>query len=308
MFSCLTEGDGGRKKKPLQFTTTGELFTDEADALEKLRQDEISSKPAVPNKQENTKAVPVTNIPSTSAQILFTGNIVKNTPPAALARPNPKTELEIDIIKRQNDHPSKKKDIFKAVFDSSSEDESNDVALQNEQSNKAEAMSTILADLEEGEKLKATKVTATLINLTQTAEQLNILRNNSPPRGVFAALKIPPKVPSKIIIAASPKETNDAANNSDVYGPSLPGLPNLPQSQLKLTQPTSLADKIIFTPKIKPKPKVEDSSSSGSSEEDEWIEKSHKTRKAAKKDKKNKKDKKKHKKKKKVKKEKKKGK
>uniref|UniRef100_T1GJ47 Uncharacterized protein n=1 Tax=Megaselia scalaris TaxID=36166 RepID=T1GJ47_MEGSC len=79
----------------------------------------------------------------------------------------PKTELEVKIEERKDQHPAEKKDLFKAIFDDSEDDEEDD-----------------------DEKVPENKPVPPeiLSALTKPAAEVNLLRNTSPPRGIFAAL------------------------------------------------------------------------------------------------------------------------
>ncbi|XP_055908072.1 G patch domain-containing protein 1 homolog [Eupeodes corollae] len=85
-----------------------------------------------------------------------------------------KTELELRIEESKHKHPSEKKDLFKSIFDSSSEDETS----------------------QDGEKEVDTEVvipTEIADSLVKPSVPMNILRNHSPPRGIFAALFAKPE-------------------------------------------------------------------------------------------------------------------
>lgn len=114
--------------------------------------------------------------------------------------------MEQKILDVQHEHPSEKKDIFKAIFDDSSDDE-NDSPIQI-----TESLTSIHSEKISGQFL-----------LPPEKEKINVLRNTSPPRGIFANLLS--------------RETNTTNKNSeneltkiigpidilpDSYGPVLP--------------------------------------------------------------------------------------
>lgn len=172
------------------------------------------------------------------------------TKPSSTFKPTPivpKTELELSIQQRATTHPSEKKDIYKAIFESSDEE----------------------AEDEETQEPAITPPPAPFIP-SRLAEDVNILRNTSPPRGIFAGLsnnkatrKSPspqPKDDDGQVAAAEP----DSIDN--LYGPSLP----------LTTRPLAAsASAPLFVP---PKRRRHISTSSESShrssdDEDEWVAK-----------------------------------
>lgn len=152
----------------------------------------------------------------------------------------PKTELELSIHQHEKSHPSEKKDIYKAIFESS--DEESD-------------------DEKEHETVPVT--TPAPFVPSRLAEDVNILRNNSPPRGIFAGLSnkqrkspSPQPVPNQPVSAEE-----DTLNN--LYGPSLP-------MQLPLSRPLAATSS---APLFVPLKRRHISTSSDSSESDEWVAK-----------------------------------
>lgn len=146
-------------------------------------------------------------------------------PKAAIRKPlKPKTELEQKILETQDEHPSKKKDLFKAIFDSDSDndDDENENEEKNESGNKSEPV------------LKAQLSTMAIVDavyssipddafMPKSAKEINVLRNTSPPRGIFKSLA--EMEPSRKL-----KVTTDTHNDTpcesnpipDTYGPHLP--------------------------------------------------------------------------------------
>lgn len=83
-----------------------------------------------------------------------------------------KTELEIKVQENINKPPAEKKDLFKAIFDSSGESEEENTPEEETQDERKKRIVEAL-------------------NLNQSAGEINLLRNTSPPRGIFANLFTP---------------------------------------------------------------------------------------------------------------------
>lgn len=141
-------------------------------------------------------------------------------------RNKPKTELEIKIIEAKDEHPSKKKDIFKAIFDSDSESDESEADESSEN-----APFDVVASL-----TKPSSSTSAIYSQLpdeafrpKSAREINILRNTSPPRGIFSGLirKMEPSnlTKSTELVSSDKKSTatvDDNVEASDAYGPSLP--------------------------------------------------------------------------------------
>lgn len=205
-----------------------------------------------------------------------------NATPAAddskvIKKVKPKTELEMKIIEAQDEHPSKKKDIFKAIFDSDSESDDEDAS---EPTNGTELKAAVNADVMDSLLKPSTSSLYTPLPdvafRPKSAREINILRNTSPPRGIFSSLTMKPPPP----VEKSP--TKDEVPDS--YGPSLPPMrastskheytvPKISQSSVaSITLGTNSDYKVVY--------------------EEKWIEKSDEKEKKSKKEKKEKKSKK----------------
>lgn len=155
----------------------------------------------------------------------------------------PKTELELSIHKREKSHPSEKKDIYKAIFESSDEESEDEEAINTPNSNPAPYVPPRLA------------------------EDVNILRNTSPPRGIFAGLSnrhrnSPPEPTPNAI------ERIECDSQNGLYGPSLPvQLASRPLIAASASTPP------LFVMALK---RRHISTSSESSQSDEWIAKDDK--------------------------------
>lgn len=148
-----------------------------------------------------------------------------------IKRNKPKTELEMKIIEAKDEHPSKKKDIFKAIFDSDSESDESE----------ADETSTTDAHVMASLTKPSSSTSAIYSHLPddafrpKSAREINILRNTSPPRGIFSGLikKVEPSNLSKSTetVSSDKKSTateKDNVETPDAYGPCLP--PSKPSS------------------------------------------------------------------------------
>nr|XP_040233027.2 G patch domain-containing protein 1 homolog [Anopheles coluzzii] len=98
-----------------------------------------------------------------------------------------RTELEEKVLEAANKKPEEKRDLFKSIFCSSDEEEQEDEQSKNQQPSKpadGPAAPSGSAALTDEEKLKMVDSFVSI----KPACQLNILRNNSPPRGIFKNL------------------------------------------------------------------------------------------------------------------------
>ncbi|XP_050081413.1 G patch domain-containing protein 1 homolog [Anopheles maculipalpis] len=91
------------------------------------------------------------------------------------------TELEAKVLEATNKKPEEKRDLFKSIFCSSDEEE--DDHKEDDGGSKPPATRPI-GTLTDEEKLKMVDSFVAI----KPASQLNILRNNSPPRGIFKTL------------------------------------------------------------------------------------------------------------------------
>lgn len=202
LFSCLTND---KDKKPLKFTSTGEFLQDNENEAAKQSQQKIRKCSTATNSQ-----IVSTSLRNDSNDIELIKPLVKGKLPVKivpLTKENkPKTVLEQKILDVQHEHPSEKKDIFKAIFDDSSNDEDEDPIeiTQNSQS------------------LNSEKISGQFL-LPPEKEKINVLRNTSPPRGIFSNLLskeisvLNKNIPKEIIKIVEPNEISP-----DSYGPTLP--------------------------------------------------------------------------------------
>lgn len=171
---------------------------------------------------------------------IIPATVVSPTVSQPVVQTKPKTELELKIEERKDQHPSEKKDIFKAIFDDSEEEEEDEVSVKP----------PISSDI--------------ITSLTKPAAEVNLLRNTSPPRGIFAAL-FNQKPKEKTEVAEEKKAEVLPELAPDQYGPKLPE-----KLQKQPTQSSKLDDKLLRLLKE-------------SSKEEEWVEKNTSEKKVKKK-------------------------
>lgn len=287
LFSCLMEGNEATMKKPLQFHKTDDTYEGEENELIKMKQRDRDAILQAQGNRANVVIPPTSSTPIVAASV--TSSIPSKSVPvvAVTKRAQPKTEFELNIEKRQNEHPSKKKDIFKAVFDSSSdEEEIDDVQTENRVAANETGTSDESTTIKESAAISRARATIAMI-LSQSAEEVNILRNTSPPRGLFAGMLRKPnetapktEVNKQTVASMETESPSDAPSNSDTYGPSLPSI-----TESTLAKRSS-SPKMIFNPKVSKKITKQ-------TIDDEWVEKDSSNSKSTKKDKKHKKEKKK---------------
>lgn len=202
----------------------------------------------------------------------------------------PKTDLEKKAVDAIDEHPSKKIDLFRAIFDSDSESDEDDNNTNTDAL--AESTKEFIASL--GKPLVASATPTLRAHLPdnpfapKSAKELNILRNTSPPRGIFRSLIDTNDLMAKARAADAEQKEKEIMQHKvisiedDAYGPSLPP-PNITDVKNKSTDrhaavstSTQILDSYIHF-------------------DDEWVEKSRPSERPSKKSKKEKKDKKEHK-------------
>uniref|UniRef100_A0A182MKK9 G-patch domain-containing protein n=1 Tax=Anopheles culicifacies TaxID=139723 RepID=A0A182MKK9_9DIPT len=91
-----------------------------------------------------------------------------------------RTELEVKVLEATNKKPEEKRDLFKSIFCSSDEEDEDQI----QSTNPTGTPSSVPNVLTDEEKLKMVDSFVAI----KPASQMNILRNNSPPRGIFKNL------------------------------------------------------------------------------------------------------------------------
>ncbi|XP_030372510.1 G patch domain-containing protein 1 homolog [Scaptodrosophila lebanonensis] len=169
---------------------------------------------------------------------------IKHSPALSITKPTfvPKTALEQAVEASKNKHISEKTDLFKSIFDDSDEEEATPAMAQTAPEDRLAEMKAALG-----------------LPGSSNAAAVNLLRNNSPPRGVFAAFftepatdepkSVPKKAPkfepipgNQLKIAYKSREErlkNDKElAMADVPAENLYG-PRLPTPQATTTSPTT---------------------------------------------------------------------
>lgn len=155
------------KERPLTTSNTTE------QKEEKLENSRINTKELfqkeVQKEMARVASPDVIAVPSTSREI--SARVTLQTSKPKPREDGPKTDLERKIEETRFVHPSEKKDLFKAIFESSDE----------EGDDQTEPTKDILVKA-------AHQANSVDTILHKSASEINILRNNSPPRGIFANL------------------------------------------------------------------------------------------------------------------------
>lgn len=128
----------------------------------------------------------------------------------------PKTELEQKVEENLNKRPEEKKDLFKAIFCDTSDEEDDETGTNNKPS----------TSVPDAEKLKLLESFVA----TKPAGEFNILRNKSPPRGIFKNIlertdcsTKDDENRTKNVSSDSSSDSNESDNEQEsYYGPKLP--------------------------------------------------------------------------------------
>lgn len=176
----------------------------------------------------------------------------KVVPPAKIQEvkiepPVPRTELEIKVAESIDKKPEEKKDLFKAIF-CDSDDDDNDVA---EQVQVTPALS---------ETQKSTFIESFLN--TKSASEINVLRNDEAPSGIFKSIL---QVTSSVEPDKSKEKSPTTPVANDSYGPKLP---DKPQPAVSIPDDTSSSSDSSLDEKLIRKLKK-----AKKDREDVWVEK-----------------------------------
>lgn len=157
-----------------------------------------------------------------------------------------KTELEIKVQENINKPPAEKKDLFKAIFDSSGESEEENTPEEETQDERKKRIVEAL-------------------NLNQSASEINLLRNTSPPRGIFANMftpstskanaEVPISVPEKKIIEPEPvpviKFRSKLQRSEEINVETIKFRPKSEREQTVVESlPENLEEDLYFGPKL----------------------------------------------------------
>lgn len=318
LFECIANTESARRNR-LEFTS---VKHDERDVYEPKK---IEDK--FPEKSNQVAAADASKVPQQRAEDLLVASTIQSKPMDVIEtstkqiieskleipiakRNKPKTELEMKIMQTQDEHPSKKKDIFKAIFDSSGESEDSDNADENHGTGTSKSTTSVAADVLASLTKPSSALTSMYSQLPddafrpKSAREINILRNTSPPRGIFSGLIKKPEPPIKIDSdktepvnsTAKPIETDDKPE-PNIYGPSLPP-PTFTSRQSSLN---GNANNLVRESTLAQATNSVASISLGKHSDvkviykEKWIEKTDEKEKKSKKEKKHKKDRDKHK-------------
>lgn len=118
----------------------------------------------------------------------------------------PKTELEKKVADSINKKPEEKKDLFRAIFCDSDDEEEEEETVIDDSSKDESALS----------EQKKSKFIESFLN-TKSALEINVLRNKSPPRGIFKGIFDVPSTSKRSEEASSEKQ-----EENEFYGPQMP--------------------------------------------------------------------------------------
>lgn len=226
LFSCLTASNEANGKKPLQFTNTGSFLQDAENEVAKQSQKErellLKQTTAV---HEDVKVAEVPEPAASSTSNIPSSNAIKvtKTPIPVKKDTAKKTELELKIIDAQDKHPAQKKDIYKAIFDSSDDESDADAesTTHNTEDNDNVTSDSANTSMRHTQPTPNYQSLPDIAFMPKSAKELNILRNTSPPRGIFSGLLTKRHTePVKPAPATVDKESFELP--ADSYGPSLP--------------------------------------------------------------------------------------
>lgn len=220
LFSCLkSDGD----KKPMQFTNTGEMLPDNEEGITGKTRTGHRAPPSTAAPSSASHRNPTNDAAAKVHPVTTNERAAKKIVPVPKEN-SKKTELEQKILDTQHQHPSEKKDIFKSIFDDSDDNESDNEENPVEvlpQSLKS-AINTFSNEMKSLKSLPSSNESVTSeALLPKKASEINILRNSSPPRGIFSNfLSKEGKNAKSTITRESDKSTE--ITDPDSYGPSLP--------------------------------------------------------------------------------------
>jgi len=220
-----------KEKSFMNKRATAADFFNENDSIQKQNESEVN------NKKEVAKIVPE----------------------------QPKTELEIKVAESIHKKPEEKKDLFKAIFCDSEDDDE----IDNNSQKSAEVVQKLNTDNGEGSSTLTEKQKSSFIESflsTKSAGEINVLRNASPPRGIFKSIFELGATTSKTSVNAKNLETNEE-DEEETYGPALPK--NIPIASNKTDDDSSSSDSNLDEKLLKKLKKVK----SSSREKEKWIEK-----------------------------------
>lgn len=143
-----------------------------------------------------------------------------------------KSALEKKVEEMKSKHPSEKKDLFKAIFDTDSEEDDEDKSDAKQEEEKKEVDAAKIIGVEAHKDIFA--------SVKQSAAEINVLRNTSPPRGIFANLF------TRKPVAEPPSEESSQVEKApgDVEASKTP-----PKEKTEDENESKISTKIIFKPR-----------------------------------------------------------
>lgn len=289
MFECINVGSIAKRSKAPEFEKSSHNDDTEIAEIEKIneRSKEIANlSKATPSLipqivKPVQKIIPQFMKPNTADIAKQDSESIK----PVIRSIKPKTELEKKAADAMDEHPSKKIDLFKAIFDSDSESDDDTNANSD---TLAESTKEFIASL--GKPMVASATPTLRAHLPdnpfapKSAKELNILRNTSPPRGIFRSLIDTNDLMAKARAAEAEQKERQIRQNEvstiedDAYGPSLPP-PNKPNVNSKGDDRHATAS-TSYTQRL----------DSQIHFDDEWVERSRPSERSSKKSKKEKKE------------------
>ncbi|XP_055529891.1 G patch domain-containing protein 1 homolog [Wyeomyia smithii] len=196
-------------------------------------------------------------------------------------KPAQRSELELRVLESVNKKPEEKKDLFKSIFYSSDEDDF------KEANSKQSVQKSESSSLTASEKLQLIESLVAI----KPASEINILRNNSPPRGIFKSILdiVSPAQPNDGKSTQCPESSHleDTEITNEYYGPKLPSTISHTQTALL----TSETNTTFLEPAARERDFVEKWVEKRSSSVSKGKKKKHKVHRKTKKHKKEKKNK-----------------
>lgn len=259
LFQCLSETTKNRKKTHRERPDFPDVFTKAREADIDLLNTNANVLPLPSTLSSTSTNLPEVRVQSVSTispspSVPSTSSILKSKPVDIPVTKN-KSDLELKSLSMEAKHPSEKKDLFKAIFDSDDDEEDTTTEAKSN-----DALIGSQSTIPTGNDF-----------LSKPATILNVLRNSSPPRGIFSNMfKTTTEIVAKAPVMNSTSETSLAEKskiNLDIAIPSVP--PTL------LYGPTLPANnKEILSSSIQVIPGSSTSIDTSRFVHDEWIEKS----------------------------------
>ncbi|XP_058461495.1 G patch domain-containing protein 1 homolog [Malaya genurostris] len=212
------------------------------------------SKESLPIRESVKKVAVEKEKPSTS----YETNPVQQ--PSIIQKSVKRTELEQKVLESINKKPEDKKDLFKSIFCSSDEEEEDAETGIN-------GITTV--SISKNDKLKLVESFIAI----KPASQMNVLRNDSPPRGIFKSILDikTPNQPNETLSRHDHSANSSFSSDDEMYGPKLP-------CQMPVIMTPDNAAKVIET-----SPYLKNKEIDSKEIIEEWVEKRNSSSKSKKK-------------------------